>query len=304
MIKRRTSQAVWPLAGFIALTLAGCGNREREFDACGQIKATEITVSAESNGRILNLNIEEGDRVKGGTQVGAIDSVQTWLQRRELIARKTEAETRLVDIGTQLKPQKEELENIELNLGRFRDLKKNDAGTQKQLDDAATQSAVAKAQLRAGKQNYEKQNASINRQIDIYDVQIAQKTDLLNKCRITVPTNGTILTKYTEPGEMVTTGTPLFKMADMNNLYVKAYFTTEQLAGLKIGDKVNVMPEDGSEKPKTIEGVVRWIAEEAEFTPKNIQTKDERADLVYAVKITVPNDGSLKLGMYAYVVLK
>ena len=135
----------------------------------------------------------------------------------------------------------------------------------------------------------------------MYDVQIAQKEDMLRKCRIVSPISGTVLTRYVEEGETVTSGKPLFKIADMDNIYVRAYFTTSQLAGLALGDKVKVFPDDGTSDMKEYEGTVTWISDQAEFTPKNIQTRDERADLVYAVKIALKNDGTVRLGMYAYI---
>lgn len=281
-----------------------CAEREREFDACGQIEVTEVIVSAENSGKITDFAIEEGDLLKNGQNVGTIDSVQTYLKMEELIRRREEAETKLVDIKTQLSAKEANLDKLEQDYKRYSTLAAKDAGTQKQVDDAASQLAVARNELKAQKQTYEKNNSSINETMKIYDVQIAQQADQLAKCRIISPVDGTVLTKYAEQGEMVTTGKPLFKIADMRNTYVKAYFTTDQLASVKLGDTVTVIPEDGTDNPKEYEGRVTWISDEAEFTPKNIQTKDERADLVYATKVTVKNDGYLKLGMYAYVRLR
>ena len=140
--------------------------------------------------------------------------------------------------------------------------------------------------------------------MDVYDVQVAQKADLLKKCYVTSPINGTVLTKYAEEGETVTSGKSLFKIANLDDVFVRAYFSTKQLSDIKLGDKVKVVAEDGTDNPRTYEGVIRWISDEAEFTPKNIQTKDEQADLVYATKVAVKNDGFLRIGMYAYVLLK
>lgn len=287
-----------------AVIAASCSDRERDFDACGQVNATEVVVSAESSGRIISLGIEEGDRIARGECVGAIDSLQTYLLMRELEERKRNAASRLVDIDRQLAAQTARLATLEKDLDRYKSLLEKDAGTAKQVDDTESQIAVTRREMAAQKQTYERNNEGVAGEMDIYDVQIAQKRDQLDKCRIVSPVGGTVLVQYAEEGETVTSGKPLFKVADMDDVYVKAYFTTAQLSQVRLGDVVKVVAEDGTDNPRQYEGKVTWISEEAEFTPKNIQTKDERADLVYAVKVSVRNDGFLKLGMYAYVTLK
>ena len=283
--------------------LVSCRMKAPDFDACGQINATEVTVSAENSGRLITLDIEEGDVLSRGTNVGCIDSVQTYLKKEELISRKASALVKKVDIKCQTEAQYARLENLETELRRFSDLLAKDAGTQKQVDDIESEIAVLKGQIAAAEQNYRQNNENIDRETGTIDVQIAQTEDMLAKCRIKSPIDGTVLTKYAEAGEMVTTGKPLFKVADMENLYVRAYFTTAQLSEVKLGDEVTVIPDNGTREPDRYTGKVTWISDEAEFTPKNIQTRDERADLVYAVKVAVRNDGRLKLGMYAYIVL-
>ncbi len=286
-----------------ATALVSCRMKAPDFDACGQINATEVTVSAENSGRLITLDIEEGDVLSRGTYVGCIDSVQTYLKKEELISRKASALVKKVDIKCQTEAQYARLENLETELRRFSDLLAKDAGTQKQVDDIESEIAVLKGQIAAAEQNYRQNNENIDRETGTIDVQIAQTEDMLAKCRIKSPIDGTVLTKYAEAGEMVTTGKPLFKVADMENLYVRAYFTTAQLSEVKLGDEVTVIPDNGTREPDRYTGKVTWISDEAEFTPKNIQTRDERADLVYAVKVAVRNDGRLKLGMYAYIVL-
>ena len=286
-----------------ATALVSCRMKAPDFDACGQINATEVTVSAENSGRLITLDIEEGDVLSRGTYVGCIDSVQTYLKKEELISRKASALVKKVDIKCQTEAQYARLENLETELRRFSDLLAKDAGTQKQVDDIESEIAVLKGQIAAAEQNYRQNNENIDRETGTIDVQIAQTEDMLAKCRIKSPIDGTVLTKYAEAGEMVTTGKPLFKVADMENLYVRAYFTTAQLSEVKLGDEVTVIPDNGTREPDRYSGKVTWISDEAEFTPKNIQTRDERADLVYAVKVAVRNDGRLKLGMYAYIVL-
>lgn len=286
-----------------AAALAGCGHKVPDFDACGQVDATDVTVSAESNGRIIRLDIKEGDRLTKGECIGCIDTVQIWLQKKELERRKESARVKTVDIRCQTEAQYAKMENLETELQRARDLLKKDAGTQKQVDDFESEIKILKGQIAAAEQTYRQNNESIECEMNTLDVQIAEAQDKLDKCRIISPIDGTVLSKYAEEGEMVTSGKPLFEIADMDNLYVRAYFSTAQLAGLKVGDKVKVIPDDGSQKPQPCEGTVIWISEEAEFTPKNIQTRDERADMVYAVKVAVKKGTPLRLGMYAYILL-
>lgn len=284
-----------------AAVLGSCSDHSRDFDACGQVEATEVLVSAEANGRIVSLQLTEGDRLAAGQMVGVIDSVQTYLQKKELVRKKSNAQTKLVDIERQLASQQAQLKNLQTDHQRYQALEAKDAATKKQVDDLASQIAVTEREIAAKRQTYERNNAGIREEIALYDVQIAEKDDLLAKCRIVAPIDGTVLTKFAEAGELVTSGKSLFKLADMNQVYVRAYLTTAQLAEVKLGDTMQVTIEDGTDKPRQYDGRLVWIADEAEFTPKNIQTKDERADLVYAVKVSLVNDGYLKLGMYAYV---
>lgn len=288
----------------VLLTTVACHEREREFDACGQVDATEVVVSAENSGKIMWLNVDEGDRLEKGELVGYLDTVPTFLQKRELEERKEGAKTKVVDIERQLRAQYANLENLKTDYERYRTLLSKDAGTQKQVDDLAAQIKIAESDIAAQRQTYEKNNGNIRKEMDVYDVQVAQKADLLKKCYVTSPINGTVLTKYAEEGETVTSGKSLFKIANLDDVFVRAYFSTKQLSDIKLGDKVKVVAEDGTDNPRTYEGVIRWISDEAEFTPKNIQTKDEQADLVYATKVAVKNDGFLRIGMYAYVLLK
>lgn len=283
------------------LALGSCTDRSREFDACGQIEATEVLVSAEANGRIIALQVTEGDKLTAGEVVGVIDSVQTYLQKEELVRKRSNTQTKWVDIDRQLASQYAQLNKLKSDRERYQALEAKDAATRKQVEDLVSQIAVTEREIAAQRQNYERNNAGIREELALYDVQIAEKDDQLSKCRIVAPIDGTVLTKFAEAGELVTSGKSLFKLADLKQVYVRAYLTTAQLAEVKLGDTVQVTIEDGTDNPRTYEGRLVWIADEAEFTPKNIQTKDERADLVYAAKIALDNDGYLKLGMYAYV---
>lgn len=284
----------------LALVAAGCG-KNIEYDACGQVDATQVTVSAENAGRVLSMAVEEGEEVTAGQLLGALDSVQTYLQIMELRERIAGSSSRLVDIKKQGQPNLSQLENLQSEYERYSKLLEGNATTRKQVDDLTDKIAVLKAQIAAQTQSWERGNASVRSEVQGYEIQLARLEDQLAKCRIVAPVSGTVLTRYAETGEFVTLGKPLFKVADLDQMYVRAYFSSTQLSGLKLNDTVTVIPDDGSASPKRIQGRVIWISEQSEFTPKNIQTRDERADLVYAVKVAVPNDGTLRLGMYAYV---
>lgn len=292
---------ILPVLAIISTAAVQSCSNDIPFDACGQIEATQVTVSAEVNGRILELDIMEGDKVNEGDLIGAIDSTQIVLQIAELRERIEGAGSRMVDIRRQSEPNKTQLASLEKDLERYSNLLDNNAATRKQVDDINDKIRILKAQMDAQEQSWERGNSNVLSEMGVYEVQLAQKEDQLAKCRITVPVSGTILTKYAEKGESVTTGKPLYKLADLDEVFVRAYFTTAQLAGMKLGDTVTVIPDDGTSSPKEYKGTVTSISSQAEFTPKNIQTRDERADMVYAVKVAVPNDGSLRLGMYAYI---
>lgn len=284
----------------LALVAAGCG-KNIEYDACGQVDATQVTVSAENAGRVLSMAVEEGEEVTAGQLLGALDSVQTYLQIMELCERIAGSSSRLVDIKKQGQPNLSQLENLQNEYERYYKLLEGNATTRKQVDDLTDKIAVLKAQIAAQTQSWERGNASVRSEVQGYEIQLARLEDQLAKCRIVAPVSGTVLTRYAETGEFVTLGKPLFKVADLDQMYVRVYFSSAQLSGLKLNDTVTVIPDDGTASPKRIQGRVIWISEQSEFTPKNIQTRDERADLVYAVKVAVPNDGTLRLGMYAYV---
>ena len=295
----KTKHIFFALAA-LSTMVQSCGN-DIKFDACGQIEATEVTVSAESNGKILDFNLEEGDRVEAGQVVGGIDSLQTVLQIKELKERIEGAKSRMVDIKRQSEPNINQLASLEKDLARYSKLLESNAATSKQVDDIKDKIAILKAQISAQTQSWERGNSSVSSDMSTFEIQLAQKEDQLSKCHIIAPVTGTVLTKYVEKGETVTNGKPLFKIADLDNVYVRAYFTTSQLSGMKLGDTVTVIPDDGTASPKEYEGRITSISSQAEFTPKNIQTRDERADMVYAVKVALKNDGDIRLGMYAYV---
>ena len=281
--------------------VSACAGNIGEYDAEGYFESTEVTVSAESAGRILSFDIEEGQRVEAGVRVGCIDTVQLYLTMRQLQATAGSVLESRPDIDMQVQALKEQLRTLEREKERVSRLLADGAATRQQMDDISARTEVARVQLDAMKSSLQSSVSSLDAQETSIRMQIAQIEDRLAKCRIVSPVSGTVLTKYAEAGETVVSGKPLFKVADMDRVFVRAYFTTAQLASLSVGDKVTVIPDDGTASPKEYEGTVTWISDEAEFTPKNIQTRDERADLVYAVKVSLVNDGNLRLGMYAYV---
>ncbi|MBQ0122614.1 MAG: HlyD family efflux transporter periplasmic adaptor subunit [Bacteroidales bacterium] len=288
------------LLAAIAVLAVSCRS-EMEFDACGQINVTTVTLSAESSGKLLEFNVTEGTKVEAGTEIGLIDTVQVSLQIAELQQRIAGSSSRLVDVKRQSKADESQLISLQNELQRYTSLLASNAATQKQVDDIKDKITILKDKMEAQEQSWERGNQSVQSEKSTYAIQLAQKLDQLSKCHITAPISGTVLTKYVEAGESVTNGKALLKIADLESTYVRAYFTTAQLAGLKLGDTLTVIPDDGTEKPEEYKGTLTWISDQAEFTPKNIQTRDERADLVYATKVSVPNDGTLRLGMYAYI---
>ena len=285
----------------LAVILTACSGNQKDFDATGTFEATEITVSAEQNGKLLSFNLTEGMTLNALQQVGLIDTVQLALQAKALGATKESIANQRPDLTKQIAATRQQLVKAEMEQQRFEKLVKNNAANQKQLDDAVSAVDVLKRQLEAQISALSNTTQSLNSQMNATDIQRLQVLDQLQKCHISAPINGIVLNKYTEQGEFVTIGKPLFKMADIENMYLRAYITSSQLARVKIGQDVKVFADFGGGDRKEYQGVVTWISEQSEFTPKTILTNDERADLVYAVKIAVKNDGIIKIGMYGEV---
>lgn len=291
------------LAGtfFLLLIIAACGSSIPGYDATGTFETTEVLVSSEVSGKLLWLDIEEGTILKAGQQVGLVDTVQLYLKKMQLEASVKSVKGQLPDIVKQVAALKEEIVTAEREKRRVESLLKAGAANQKQLDDADAHLEVLRKQLIAQGATLANSRESLSWQSSSVGIQVAQVEDQLMKCHITSPINGTVLAKYAEAGELATVGKPLFKVADMEQMYIRAYITSEQLSQMKIGQKVTVFSDYGNDEKKEYPGVVTWISERSEFTPKTILTKDERANLVYAVKIAVKNDGYLKIGMYGGV---
>ena len=278
-----------------------CGRGNEDFDASGIFESTEVVVSAEANGRIVALDVEEGDELEAGQQVGSVDSVQLYLKKVQLEASAQGIGSKRADIAKQVAATREQVAKAERERTRCRNLLARDAGTQKQLDDAEAQLAVLKKQLEAQLSTLERTNQGVSDEQRAAEAQIMQLEDQLRKCRVVSPAAGTVLAKYAEAGEVTAAGKPLFKLADLRHVFLRAYVSGSQLSEVKIGQSVKVYADEGEDGRREYAGRVTWISGQAEFTPKTIQTRDERANLVYAVKIAVENDGSLKLGMYGEV---
>lgn len=285
----------------ISLLLLGCGNDNNDYDATGSFEATEIIVSSQANGRILELNLNEGDQLQQGQLVGVIDSTQLYLQKMSLLSNARGIRAQQPDIRKQTASIQEQIKTQEREKARVQRLLASNAANQKQLDDIESQIDVLRKQLLALTSTLEKNSENISAQSSALEIQIAQLDDQLEKTRIVSPIAGTVLNKYAEAGELAMMGTPLFKIADTNTMNLRAYVTNDQLAQIKLNDEVTVRVDDGEGNMKSYQGTVIWISDKSEFTPKTIQTKNERANLVYALKITVTNDGFLKIGMYGEV---
>ena len=288
------------LCSLLAL-FSACGNGAPKYDATGTFETTEVLVSAEASGRLLYFDIEEGMLLKAGEEVGVVDTVQLYLKKLQLEASLKSVEEQRPDILKQVAATKEQISAAQRERNRVANLLKVGAANQKQLDDAEDQLEVLRKQLVAQNSTLSNSHQSLTWQSSSVGIQVAQVEDQLKKCHITSPITGTVLAKYAEAGELTAMGTPLFKVADTEQMYLRAYITSEQLSQVKLGQKVTVFSDYGTDEHKQYPGVVTWISDTSEFTPKTILTKNERANLVYTVKIAVHNDGLLKIGMYGGV---
>ena len=290
------------LAG-VTMMMAACGGNEKEYDATGTFEATETTVFAEQNGTLLTFSVNEGDNIEANLEVGLIDTTQTWLKIQQLDATKKVYQSQKPDMERQIAATRQQLAKARLDEQRYRELVADGAAPSKMLDDAASQVKVLQRQLDAQISAFNTQISTLNSQITSTDVQKDQLFDQLRKCHVVTPTKGTVLEKYVERGEFVSTGKPLFKIADTENMHLRAYVTSAQLQHIKLGQQVKAFADYGDNQRKEYEGTISWISSRSEFTPKTILTDDERADLVYAVKVAVKNDGFIKIGMYGEVKL-
>lgn len=302
----------------IAATLfAACNKNSNGFDASGTFEADETIVSSELPGKILTLNITEGAQLTKDSIIGTVDAANVYLQQEQVEASISALNQKTADAGpqiqllqNQLQVQQSQLNNLQHEKARIENLVKADAATGKQLDDINAQIDVASKQMNVTRQqiavqqnNIATQNRSILSEADPLRKRVAQLKDQVQKANIINPVTGTVLTKYVNAGEVTSAGKALYKIADLSSLNLRAYITGSQLSTIKLNQPVKVMIDEGAKKYKEYNGVINWISDKAEFTPKTIQTKEERANLVYAIKVAVKNDGYLKIGMYGEVKL-
>ena len=282
-----------------AIILISCNKNSEKADAYGNFEATEITVSSESNGKIEFLNVEEGEQLKKGSLVGLIDTLQLHYNREQLKASIETVQSKSASVLSQINVLNEQLKTAKIEQTRIQNMYAENAATKRQIDEIDGKVKVIEKQI----SSVQTQNAPILNEIKSIKVQIEKLDDQIKKSKISNPVDGTVLTKYAEPSEITAFGKPLYKIANLNEMELRVYVTETQLAQIKIGQKVTVAI-DADNDTKKYESNITWISAQAEFTPKVIQTKEERANLVYAVKVAVKNDGSLKIGMPAEVWLK
>ena len=317
------------MASAALLMMTACSKKEKAFDATGTFEATEVTISAKATGELKSFDVTEGQTIEGGTQVGRIDTYQLVLQKqqletqrgqlaaskRQLASNRSASSSQQLDLNKQLSSIQQQIANAQRERQRFAELVKDGAVPRKQLDDIDNQIKVLNRQLEATRDQIRSTNAAlaehgkgIGAQMDGIDAQVAgidaqqrQLDDQIANADIVAPYKGTVLEKYVEQGEFVSTGKPLFKMADVDNMFIRAYVTSAQLQRIKVGQTCKVFADYGDGQKKEYPGTISWISNRSEFTPKTILTDDERADLVYAVKIAIKNDGYVKIGMYGEV---
>ena len=281
------------ITAFLLGTLVSCSNGEKA-DGYGNFEATEIIISSEGNGKLEFLNLEEGQVLEKGASVGLVDTVQLYLNKQQLFASKETVGSKSGGVWSQVGVLNAQLQTSKIEQQRIQNMFNENAATQRQLDQANSQVDVLKKQI----QNVETQNSPIVNEGKAIDAKIAQINDQIVKSKITNPIAGIVLTKFAETGEIVSFGKPLYKIANMDEMTLRVYVSETQLPNISIGEQVMVKIDSGDDM-KDYKGIVSWISASAEFTPKIIQTKEERVNLVYAVKIIVKNDGSLKIGMPA-----
>ena len=285
----------------LAVLLFSCHNEDGEYDATGVFETTEVIVSAQGTGEIMRFDIDEGQTVDAEVELGYIDTVQLSLKKQELLANLEATDSHRYNVARQIASLREEIATQKREQQRYQNLVQAKAANQKQLDDINARLATLEKQLAAQTETLENGNRTVSGQVRMLEAQLAQVEDQIGKCRISSPINGTILSKYAEAGELASQGRALFKVGDIVNMYLRAYITADQLTELKIGQSVRVFADEGESGRREYAGTVSWISDKAEFTPKTIQTRDERANLVYAVKIQIQNDGFVKRGMYGEI---
>lgn len=280
------------------VSLVACEGGSGDYDASGVFETTEVTVSARGTGEIMRFDIEEGYQVEAGQAVGYIDTIQLHLKKEELLGSLMATDSRRYNVSRQIASLRQEIATQKRERLRYENLVREKAANQKQLDDINAGLAVLEKRLAAQVETLENSNRSVSGEVLMLEARIAQIEDQIAKCVITSPVRGTVLSKYAEQGELAAQGRSLFKVGDLSDMYLRVYITAPQLTTLKVGQQVKVYADEDEDGRREYMGTVSWISDKAEFTPKTIQTRDERANLVYAVKVAVKNDGYIKKGMY------
>jgi HlyD family secretion protein len=293
-----TIAAMWLIA------LTSCNKNKSNFDASGSFEAEETIISSEAIGTIKQFDIEEGQVLKKGEFIGYIDTTQLYLKKKQLESQIKAMLSKKPNLSVQISAMQSQLATAENEKIRISNLIKGDAATPKQLDDINASIDVIKKQIEAQKSSLNIAIEGLGKDASSMLVQIEQLNDQLAKCKIINPKEGTVLTKYSEVNEMAATGKALYKIADLSNIILRVYITGNQLPKIKLNQNVKVYTDDGNGKFNETEGIITWINDKAEFTPKTIQTKDERANMVYAMKVKVKNEGTFKIGMYGEIKLQ
>jgi len=284
----------------ILAVLTGCNNNEESSDAYGNFEATETIVSARGNGELMAFKVQEGDRLKPGQVLGYIDTTELHLKRKQLSALRSGVSAKNSNIESQINVYREKMKNLLVNKERIENLLADSAATQQEYDNINGQIRVLDQQIKSIQTQY----AQVKSEINSLNAQLKEIDEKVRKSLITNPVAGRVLLKLAERGEVTAFGRPLYKIANTDTLKLRVYVSGNQLSEIRLGQEVQVLTDDGKGGLSQSSGAISWIASEAEFTPKTIQTREERVDLVYAVKITVPNDGGLKIGMPGEMRLK
>lgn len=284
--------------------VSSCNRNKPSFDASGTFEAEETIISSEASGAILQLKLQEGQHLQAGDYLGFVDTVSLYLKKKQLLAQSKAVLGKKPNVAVQLAALEVQLKATEREKQRIANMVKVDAATPKQLDDATSQVDVIKRQIEATQSTLGIASEGVSLETDPIRIQIQQLNEQLRKCHIINPISGTVLTKYARQNEVTSVGKPLYKIADLSSLLLRAYISGNQLSQIQLGQKVKVLLDNGPKAYREVEGTIIWITDKAEFTPKTIQTKEERANLVYAIKVKVINDGKLKIGMYGEVKLQ
>lgn len=284
---------IYPILTVFLIIFYSCGSEDVESDAFGNFEATDILISSEANGKVIRLLVEEGEALKKGDIVAIIDTTQLHIKKTQMQASHKAAESKIAQIKAQKEVLRAQKGVLMKDVTRVYNMFRDKAATSKQVDDLQGQVHVMDKQL----EGFDSQIASVKAEMEVINTQLLELQDQINRCTTAMPSNGTILQKFAEQGEMTAMAKPLIKIADLNKMYLRAFITGAQLPAVKIGQEVEIRFDKTEDSNQTIKGTISWISAKAEFTPKIIQTKEERVDLVYAIKVAVQNDGRIKIGM-------